>query len=117
MSSLVIFKINDKVILTESGELYISTIEKIRHDIAKKYAVSINDVEINFIEGDAIPYILDYSEYDVGEKGIHNFIKNEQVYLNAIKFNCEINLFIDIMTKCNKYTDYIDLLDQLEFVE
>ena len=65
MSSLVLFTINNTVVSTESGKLYISTIEKLKKkEIANEYQVTTDDIELVIFGSGILKDTQELSKYD-----------------------------------------------------
>ena len=68
--SLVLFVTNNTVVSTESGKLYISTIEKKKKEIANEYQVTTDDIELVIYGGGILKDTQELSKYDNSSEGI-----------------------------------------------
>ena len=117
MSSLVLFTINNKVVSTESGKLYVSTIEKLKKEIAKEYQVTTDDIELVVFGSGILKDVQELSKYDNSIEGISLWDAEYPSIVNGVKFNGDLDLFLKIMNNENTYSDYINYIDELELVK
>ena len=99
----VLFKINNQVVVEESGDLSLTDIEKVKWVVVEECEANYDDVDVEIIH---LP--LELGDLDVGSTGMYNY---KDSYFNikvGIKLTIEYGSdeFLDAM-KTNTIEDYL----------
>jgi len=76
------YKINNVVILEETKDLFIESIERMKGYIAEAHGCTTDDVEVVTIDTD-----IEISEIDVTSEGMFNWLDTDYIIYSGVKLN------------------------------
>ena len=100
-----LFKINGKVVVEETRDLFLNEIDELIWVIASECECTIHDIEV---ETEIINYHAELSEYDVTSAGIINWKDTQFKIVSGVTLKGDMDDLLDSIGK--KYRDnYLEL--------